>query len=107
MIDAYTELHRLGHAHSVEVWHDNTLAGGLYGLAIGGLFAGESMFTRTTDASKAALVLTVAHLRERNFQLFDVQFINSHTESMGATEIRRRDYLRRLQLALHVQTSFA
>jgi leucyl/phenylalanyl-tRNA--protein transferase len=107
MIDAYVALHRRGHAHSVEVWHGDTLAGGVYGLAIGGLFAGESMFTRVTDASKVALAHLFERLRARSFQLVDVQFINDHTASLGATEISRSEYLARLRRALRVRTSFA
>jgi len=107
MITAYTELHRLGHAHSVEVWHGGVLAGGLYGVAVGGLFAGESMYTVVRDASKVALAFVVSRLRERGFRLFDVQFLNDHTQRMGATEIPRREYLRRLKRALEVNPSFA
>ncbi len=83
MIDAFTELHRLGHTHSVEVWQDGILAGGVYGVAQGGLFAGESMFTRLRDASKVALAHLVEHLRERGYTLFDVQYLNDHTASLG------------------------
>lgn len=107
MIDAYERLHRLGVAHSVEVWHDGKLAGGLYGVAIAGFFAGESMFHTVTDASKVALAFTYEHLRKRGFQLFDTQFVTDHTTRMGAVEIPRRDYLARLQQALQVRTSFA
>ena len=97
MIKAYTRLHKLGHAHSVEVWHNDMLAGGLYGVAVGGLFAGESMFTVVRDASKVALAFVMGRLRERGFQLFDVQFLNDHTERMGAVEIPRSEYLQRLR----------
>src|SRR5262249_35359148 len=72
MIEAYAKLHNLGLAHSVEVWHGGQLAGGLYGVTLGGLFAGESMFTRVRDASKVALVHVMERLRERGFQLFDI-----------------------------------
>ena len=106
MIEAYERLHRLGHAHSVEVWHEGELAGGLYGVAIGGLFAGESMFTRVRDASKVALVHVTARLRERGYQLFDVQFLNDHTASQGAVEIPRREYLARLRRALERPATF-
>jgi leucyl/phenylalanyl-tRNA--protein transferase len=106
MIAAYTRLHRLGHAHSVEAWHDGELAGGVYGVTIGGLFAGESMFTRVTDASKVALARLMGHLRERGFVLFDVQFLNAHTSSLGAVEIPRRDYLARLRAAIRLPVSF-
>ncbi len=107
MIDAYTRLHELDHAHSVEVWHEGQLAGGLYGVAIGGLFAGESMFTRVRDASKVALVHLMEHLRQRGYQLFDVQFLNAHTARLGAIEIPRREYLARLRRAIAYDVSFA
>ncbi len=107
MIDAYERLHRLGYAHSVEVWSGEVLAGGLYGVAIGGFFAGESMFTRLRDASKVALVFVAERLRERRFQLFDTQFVTEHTERMGAIEVPRDEYLARLGRALAVRTTFA
>lgn len=106
MIAAYTELHRLGHAHSVEVWRGGELAGGVYGVAVGGLFSGESMFTRVTDASKVALASLMEHLRECGFVLFDVQFINDHTASLGAIEIPRKQYLARLRAAVALPVSF-
>ncbi len=99
-IDAYIELHRQGHAHSVEVWDKERLVGGIYGVAIAGLFAGESMFHRESDASKIALCHLMAHLRERRFQLFDTQVLSPLTARLGAIEIRRRDYLQRLAAAL-------
>ncbi|MCI0681268.1 MAG: leucyl/phenylalanyl-tRNA--protein transferase [Gemmataceae bacterium] len=106
MIDAYERLHRLGIAHSVEAWRGGALAGGLYGVALGGFFAGESMFTRITDGSKIALAFTVEHLKARRFELFDTQFLTEHTARLGAIEIPRRQYLQRLQSALLVNTSF-
>jgi leucyl/phenylalanyl-tRNA--protein transferase len=106
MIDAYTRLHRLGIAHSVEAWHGDQLAGGLYGVALAGFFAGESMFTRITDGSKVALAFTVEHLRQRGFGLFDTQFLTEHTARMGAVEISRQQYLQRLEQALCLHTSF-
>jgi leucyl/phenylalanyl-tRNA--protein transferase len=106
MIAAYDELHRLGWAHSVEVWTDGVLAGGVYGVAVGGLFAGESMFSRVRDASKVALVHLVERLRARGYTLFDVQFLNDHTASLGAEEIPRREYLSRLRPALTQAASF-
>jgi leucyl/phenylalanyl-tRNA--protein transferase len=106
MIAAYIELHRQGHAHSVETWQDGELAGGVYGVTVGGVFAGESMFTRHTDGSKVALVHLVEHLRQRGYVLFDVQYVNDHTESMGAIEIPRREYLARLKEALRREVSF-
>jgi len=104
--DAYVELHRLGWAHSVETWSvdDGTLAGGLYGVAIGGLFAGESMFHHRTDASKVALVALVGILRDDGNdgrgRLLDVQWRTEHLASLGAIEIARAEYLSRLGRAL-------
>lgn len=106
MIEAYTCLHELGHAHSIEVWCDGDLVGGTYGLAIGGLFAGESMFHRVRDASKVALVHLVHHLRERGYSLFDIQQCTAHTASLGAIDIPRDAYLRRLAEALPRQVNF-
>jgi len=106
MIAAYERLHRLGHAHSMEVWHHGALAGGIYGVAIGGFFAGESMFTRARDASKVALAHLIARLRQRGFQLFDIQMLTDHTARLGAVEIRRKDYLRRLRSALRAPARF-
>jgi leucyl/phenylalanyl-tRNA--protein transferase len=107
MFAAYGRLHDLGHAHSVEIWHEGQLAGGLYGVAIGGFFAGESMFHRVTDASKVALATLVARLRERRFALFDIQFVTPHTIRMGAIEIPRKEYLKRLKRAIALRTRFA
>ncbi len=107
MIDAYERLHRLGIAHSVEAWQGDKLAGGLYGVAIAGFFAGESMFTRITDGSKVALAFTVEHLRRQGFTLFDTQFLTEHTARLGAVEIPRQEYLQRLEQALQVRASFA
>jgi leucyl/phenylalanyl-tRNA---protein transferase len=106
MIEAYGRLHLLGHAHSLEVWHDGKLAGGIYGVSVGGLFAGESMFSRVRDASKVALVKLIGHLRRRGFQLFDIQFLNEHTKRLGAIEIPREKYLARLKIALASPVSF-
>ena len=100
MLAAYIRLHREGHAHSVEVWHGEALAGGIYGVAIGGLFAGESMFHTVTDASKVALAALVEHLKKRGYVLFDVQMTTEHTERMGAVEIARDAYLARLHDAV-------
>ena len=100
MIEAYTLLHKKGYAHSVEAWCGRELAGGIYGVAVGGLLAGESMFTRRTDGSKAALVYLVERLRQRGYQLFDIQFVTEHTTRMGAIEIPRAEYLARLKRAL-------
>ena len=106
MIAAYERLHQLGHAHSIEAWHDGVLAGGLYGVALGGLFAGESMFYRRTDASKVALVYLVNRLRYSGSTLFDTQFLTDHTARLGAIEIPRKEYLRRLRAALKRNVSF-
>ena len=107
MIGAYERLHRLGYAHSVEVWCGTDLAGGLYGVAVGGLFAGESMFSRQRDASKVALVDTVERLRGQGFQLFDIQLLTEHTARLGAVEISRKQYLARLRRALACSPTFA
>ena len=101
---AYADLHRLGWAHSVEAWRDGRLAGGLYGVAIGGLFAGESMFHRETDASKVALVGLVELLRDEHAsaRLLDVQWSTPHLASLGVIEVDRHDYLSRLEVALRL-----
>jgi len=103
---AYLRLHQLGHAHSVEAWHQGTLAGGTYGVAIGGFFAAESMFYRVSDASKVALVALVGHLRSRGYQLLDIQQLTPHTARFGASEIPRAEYLRRLAQAIQLPVSF-
>jgi leucyl/phenylalanyl-tRNA--protein transferase len=97
---AYCELHALGWAHSVETWHDGELVGGLYGVRIGGLFAGESMFHRVTNASKVALWATCELLRRDGATLFDVQWTTPHLVSLGAIDIDRRDYLRLVAAAV-------
>ena len=104
--NAYGEFHRRGHAHSVEVWQQGVLVGGLYGVAIGGLFAGESMFSTVSDASKIALAALVSRLKEKGYQLFDLQIINEHTSMMGATEIPRDDYLARVKTAIKINICF-
>lgn len=106
MIDAYTRLHELGHAHSVEVWHAGHLVGGTYGVAIGGLFAAESMFHRVRDASKVALYSLVQHLNARGYQLLDVQQWTPHTGSLGVIEIPRSDYLDRLAQVVDLEVPF-
>lgn len=101
IIDAYLRLHAEGHAHSIETWDKNgRLVGGLYGVRIGGAFFGESMFSRVTAASKAALAHLVARLRAGGFQLLDTQFITSHLSQFGAIEINRKDYLKLLEKAV-------
>lgn len=97
MLEGYSGLHRQGHAHSVEVWCGDDLAGGIYGVHIGGVFAGESMFHRVTDASKVALVTLARRLFAAGVELLEVQFVTPHLESMGAVEITRRRYLARLR----------
>ena len=106
-IEAYSRLHQLGHAHSVECWLDARLAGGIYGVAIGGFFAAESMFHRADNASKVALATLVDHLRERRFALFDVQMLTPITRQMGGCEISREEYLERLAQALALPAAFA
>lgn len=105
MVDAYTRLHELGHAHSIEVWQGAELVGGLYGVQRGALFAAESMFHRVTNASKLALIATVQTLFAAGIELFDVQFTTSHLSSLGAHEISRRDYLGRVARAIRVPVS--
>ena len=106
IIDSYCQLYELGFAHSVETWIDGQLAGGLYGVSLQGVFAGESMFSRAQDTSKIALVYLVEHLRSRGFILLDTQFITPHLARFGAIEIPRAEYKTRLAKALRVQTWF-
>lgn len=106
MQEAYRTLHFLGFAHSMESWKDGELAGGLYGVAIGGAFFGESMFHRVSNASKVAFVELVGRLRERGFALLDVQFVTDHLRSLGATEIPKAIYDERLQEAVRLPCSF-
>jgi leucyl/phenylalanyl-tRNA--protein transferase len=103
MIAAYQRLHELGRAHSIEVWRGDELAGGLYGVAIGGFFSAESMFHRVTDASKVAIVGLVDRLRAGGFELIDIQFLTAHTARLGGIEIPKTEYLRRLTAALNVR----
>jgi leucyl/phenylalanyl-tRNA---protein transferase len=105
-IAAYCELHRRGIAHSVEVYEGDEPAGGLYGVAFGGFFGGESMFHRRADASKAALAHLVQHLRAQGFVLLDAQVMNPHLRSLGARDIPRAQFLRRLQRALTLKVRF-
>ncbi|MBL4618006.1 MAG: leucyl/phenylalanyl-tRNA--protein transferase [Robiginitomaculum sp.] len=100
------ELHQLGHAHSVECYLDNKLVGGLYGVTLGGAFFGESMFTRSRDASKVALFHLCARLIKQGFCLLDTQFITEHLEQFGAIEITRDDYLQLLQTAKQQSPTF-
>lgn len=107
MKKTFRQLHNMGLAHSVETWHDGQLVGGVYGLALGSYFSAESMFYRRRDASKVALVALMERLRERGFTLVDIQQWTPHTGRMGATEIPRRQFLRRLRSALKSQATFA
>lgn len=102
----YRRLHNRGDAHSVEVWHGDVLVGGLYGVALGGAFFGESMFSRETNASKVALVHLVKHLNETGFVLLDTQFLTPHLASLGGVEISRQAYHELLQRALRVEAGF-
>ncbi len=105
-IEVFGELHRMGRAHSVEAWRDGRLAGGTYGVAIGGAFMAESMFHYETDASKVALAALVARLRERGFALLDVQYLTPNLARLGAVEIPHRDYYDRLRRALRLPCRF-
>lgn len=106
IIASYCELHARGFAHSVEAWQADALVGGLYGVALGGAFFGESMFHKETDASKATLVALVDRLRTRGYSLLDTQWVTEHLLQFGAIEIPRRRYLRMLEDALAVDVSF-
>jgi leucyl/phenylalanyl-tRNA--protein transferase len=107
MIAAYVRLFELGHAHSVETWQGGKLAGGIYGVAIGGFFAAESMFFNIRDASKVALVHLVGHLHARGYLLLDIQQWTEHSARLGAIEIPRDEYLDRLAAAIDLPVSFA
>ena len=105
-ITTYTHLHYAGLAHSVESWQNGVLVGGLYGVSLGGAFMGESMFSRATDASKVCLVALVEHLKARGYVLHDTQFLTPHLETLGVTEIPRREYQRRLREALELHCTW-
>jgi leucyl/phenylalanyl-tRNA---protein transferase len=105
-IAAYTRLHERGHAHSVECWRGKELVGGIYGVSIGGFFAGESMFHRTDNAAKVALCHLVEHLRARGFALFDIQMVTPATRGFNPVEIPRPEYLQRLKAAVEMDCSF-
>jgi leucyl/phenylalanyl-tRNA--protein transferase len=107
IVESYVALHHQGAAHSVEAWMGQRLVGGLYGVALGGAFFGESMFHRETDASKVALVALVERLKARGYVLLDTQWSTPHLEQFGALEIPRREYLRRLERSLRLQCEFA
>ena len=106
IIESYTRLHELGCAHSVEAWKEGTLAGGLYGVSVGGAFFGESMFHHVTDASKIALVALVEHLRAQKFALLDTQWLTPHLQQFGGLEISREHYLRLLRRAVELPRKF-
>ena len=106
IIESYERLHELGYAHSVETWSNGKLAGGLYGVSIGGAFFGESMFHRETNASKIALVALVEHLRACDFVLLDTQWITPHLAQFGTTEISREHYLKLLTRAVDLPRKF-
>lgn len=107
IIASYGRLHELGHAHSVEAWQDGDLAGGLYGVVIGGAFFGESMFHEVKDASKVALVALVERLRARRFVLLDTQWLTPHLQQFGGMEISRREYMHLLGGAVILRRTFA
>lgn len=102
----YLDLHRMGRAHSLEVWRGRELAGGIYGVAVGGAFFGESMFSRESDASKVALAYLVDRVRSAGFSLFDTQFITDHLKTLGAKEVSRDAYHRKLAEALRISADF-
>ena len=103
----YTEMHDAGFAHSVEAYYEGKLAGGLYGVSIGGAFMGESMFHNVTDASKISLIYLVERLKSRGFVLLDSQYMTDHLSTLGAVLIPRQEYLRRLDRALYLDCRFA
>jgi leucyl/phenylalanyl-tRNA--protein transferase len=106
IIRSYCALHERGFAHSVEAWRDGRLVGGLYGVALGAAFFGESMFHRETDASKVALVALVERLRTNGFSLLDTQWVTPHLEQFGAIEIPKEEYLERLARAIEHERTF-
>ena len=106
IIHSYRDLHLLGYAHSVECWLDGALVGGLYGVALRGVFFGESMFHTVTDASKVALVVLVDRLRTRGYTLLDIQWTTPHLKTFGAMDIPRNDYLQRLNASLALAREF-
>jgi len=106
LVDAYLALHAVGHAHTVECWDGERLVGGLFGVALGGLFTSESMFHLAPDAGNVALVATARHLRERGYVLWDIQMATDHTARFGAELVDRGEYRRRLADALTVRRRF-
>lgn len=107
LLELYAALHSHGYAHSLEVWSGDALAGGVFGVTLGGAFFGESMFSRQSNASKVALAYTVDRLRRSGFRLFDTQYLTPHLKSLGGVEVPRAEYRRRLGEALPVQADFA
>lgn len=107
LIQSYLELNRIGYAHSIEVWRDDSIVGGLYGVAFGGAFFGESMFNLLPNYSKIAFYFLVGHLKQQGFVLLDSQYINHFTEQLGAIVISRDDYLKRLNYAISLERFFA
>ncbi len=106
IVEVYCQLHEHGHAHSIEVWLEETMVGGLYGVSIGGAFFGESMFSRVSNTSKLALAYLVARLKTGGYQLLDTQFITDHLASLGAVEIDKTSYQKILEKALAVDSDF-
>lgn len=106
IVESYTHLHELGHAHSVETWQQGRLVGGLYGVTLGGAFFGESMFHEVTDASKVALVALVQRLRFKRFMLLDTQWLTPHLERFGGIEVSRRQYMHLLTRAVALARKF-
>ncbi|MEO8076226.1 MAG: leucyl/phenylalanyl-tRNA--protein transferase [Acidobacteriota bacterium] len=106
IIDSYCAMHRAGLAHSVEAWQEDRLVGGLYGVALGGAFFGESMFHYVTDASKVALVALVDRVRSQGFRLLDIQWVTPHLTQFAAAEVPRRTYLKMLEEALAIDAEF-
>jgi leucyl/phenylalanyl-tRNA--protein transferase len=107
IISAFIRFHKAGRAHSVEAYREDELVGGLYGVALGGAFMGESMFSRMRDASKVCLVHLVERLKERGYVLLDCQIQNDHLARLGATEIPESEFLRRLDRALKLERTFS
>jgi leucyl/phenylalanyl-tRNA---protein transferase len=105
--EIYLNLHRAGHAHSFETWHEGRLAGGILGIVIGAAFIGESMFFRVPESSKVAMVRLHEHLKARGFELFDAQIQNPHLERFGAYEVSEREYARLLERAVNARADFS
>ena len=106
IIKLYSNLHKIGHAHSIEAWHKNRLVGGLYGVSLGSAFFGESMFSIMSNSSKICLIYLLANLKIRKFTLLDTQFINPHLKKLGAIEISRKKYLKMLGISLKKNANF-